>query len=456
MTDPPEMPPASPSSRLELRVATDGMSAFAKLSAGEPLGRHDLDAALEAAGIVHGVEQTVCTALVDALVNGTASQAELEIARGTPAGASRRGYFEPAFEPGLQPGHVREDGTLDFHDREMLKPVSIGEALGRVVPPIEGAPGLRVDGMAVAAKAGQVAALRVGPGTELLADGRVVASLAGVVIYVEGRSLEVGTRYEHKGNVDLRTGDLSMEGSLIVRGDVERGFWVRATGDLEIQGTVDGGSAYAGANLKISGGVRGSDGGVVSANGNLRVRHIERARLDSGSVLEVIDAVNSELSAVNIHVEHSVRGGRAAAEVGLVTRDAGTPAATADTVLEAGVPRAEPEADARCMIEAAKAQRMAARRPPGRSGAALDRAKGGKLARELAGVRELKMARTIERAERMAALLPGAFIEVHGHAHPGVDVRIGTARLLLESTLHAVRFTLEPEGETIRTEAATK
>jgi len=66
------------------------------------------------------------------------------------------------------------------------------------------------------------------------------------------------------------------------------------------------------------------------------------------------------------------------------------------------------------------------------------------------------MAMHFERAERMAALLPGAFIEVHGHAHPGVDVRIGTARLLLESTLHAVRFTLEPEGETIRTEAATK
>ena len=448
------MIPSAPSSRCKLRVSADGMTALASVKAGAREGTAELDAALMAAGVVHGLDQAVYAVLVDALDREESTATELEIAHGTAAGPSCDGRFEPAFQPGLQPGHLREDGTMDFHDRELLKPISTGEALGRLHPPVQGSPGLRVDGKRTAAKAAR--ALHVGPGAELLADGRVLATCAGVVIYVERRSIEVGTHYAHQGHVDLRSGDLSMDGSLVVRGDVQRGFEVRATGDLEIKGDVDGGSAYAGANLSVSGGVRGSEGSMVSANGDLRARHAERARLDSGGAIELTDAVNSELSAVQIRIERSLRGGRAVVEVGLVTRDAGTPTATAETVIEAAVPREHAETDARRAFEAAQARRRVARRTQRPPAGTADRAKGGKLARNLADVQSSELARKIERAERVDALLPQAFIEVRGTAHPGVQVRIGQARLLLQDTTHNVRFTLDLERQTIRTEVATR
>jgi uncharacterized protein (DUF342 family) len=426
------------------------MSAFADVGAGSPESAAVIDASLKAAGIVEGVDRTAYAVLAHALQGGDGLAKEVEIARGTPAGASRDGYFDPAFEPGLRPGHVRDDGSMDFRDRELLKPVSIGDELGRVSPPVAGTPGVRVDGAPAAAKPGKPSPVQVGEGAELLADGRVRATSAGVVIYVEGRSIGVGRHFVHEGDVDLRSGDLSMEGSLMVRSDVRRGFVARATGDLEIKGGVDG-SAYAGANLKIFGGVRGGEGSVASAGGHLRVHHAERARLQSGGLIELVDAVNSEMSAVQIHIARSLRGGRAAVDVSLVTRDAGTAAATADTVIEAGVPRDDPEGDARNVLQTERARRLVARMP-GPRGKTTDHGKSGKLTRELASGQKSVIARKIERAERMAALLPRAFIEVRGRAHAGVLVRIGNARLLLEEPMQRVRFTLDLENHTIRTE----
>jgi uncharacterized protein (DUF342 family) len=308
--------------------------------------------------------------------------------------------------------------------------------------------------VAIAAKRGRAHALEVGPGAELLADGRVLATCTGVVIYVEGRSIDVGTRYEHKGNVDLRVGDLSMAGSLVVKGDVQRGFSVRASGDLEIRGDVDGGSASAGANLKIAGAVRGSEGSIVSSGGDLHARHVERARLDSGGVLELTDAVNSALSAVTIRADRSLRGGHAAVEVGLVTRDAGTLTALADTILEAGALREDRGAEACARLESAKAQRMVARRMLGMRAGLAHGAEPGKLARGLADVQSRALARKIQRVERIAALLPRAFVEVRGTAYPGVHVRIGDAHLLIEDAMRSVRFTLDAERRTIRVEGA--
>jgi len=202
--------------------------------------------------------------------------------------------------------------------------------------------------------------------------------------------------------------------------------------------------------------VRGSEGSMVSAGGNLRAHHVESARVDSAAVLEVSDAVNAKLSAVHVRIEHSLRGGHAAVEIGLVTRDAGTSTAIADTIIEAGVPREDPAADARVLLVAAKAQRMGARLVPGPRAGIGERGKGGRLARELGAVRETELARKIERAERIAALLPRAFVEIRGSAHAGVDVRIGEARLLLQETAHNVRFTLDVENQTIRSEGVTK
>lgn len=445
--------PARQSMRIKLRVTADKMSAFARVEPGPAESAADLDAALAAAGIVQGIDGAAHSALSNALASEAASATELEIARGTAAGPSRAGRFEPAFHAGLQPGHVREDGTVDFHNRELLKSVSSGDTIGRLHPPIEGAAGVRIDGAPVPAKPPPPPAFRVGPGAELLTDGRIVAISPGVVIYVEQRSIEVGRHYVHEADVDLRSGDLSMEGSIEIRRDVQRGFAVRATGDIEIKGTVDGGSASAGGNLKIAGGVRGSEGSMLSAAGDLTARHADRARLDSGGTLALSSAVNSELSAAQIRIERSLRGGHAAAEIGLVTHDAGTSSQT-ETVVEAAVPREQPEADVRSALRSVKLQRVVAQRMA-RSGTA-DRPKGGKLARELADAQRAELARKIERAERQNALLPSAFVEVRGTAYAGVRVHIGPARLLVQNPIRNVRFTFDLERSAIRTEVASQ
>jgi len=71
----------------------------------------------------------------------------------------------------------------------------------------------------------------------------------GVVLYKPEQSLDVVAQHIHQGAVDLRTGHLDMQGSLTVKGDVERLLQARATGDLEVLGSVSGGSLRAGGSI---------------------------------------------------------------------------------------------------------------------------------------------------------------------------------------------------------------
>ncbi len=170
---------------------------------------------------------------------------------GTPPIPGRAGYVEPAFDEGLAPGRVSDDGHMDFFERGLLKSVSAGQLVALVHPPEPGIEGLSAEGEVMPARAGEPLKLKLGAGVTLDAEGRVSAVHDGVVLYKPGESLDVVARHVHQGAVDLHTGHLDMHGSLTVKGDVERLLQVRASGDLEILGAVSGGS------LRASGSVRG-------------------------------------------------------------------------------------------------------------------------------------------------------------------------------------------------------
>src|SRR5437879_921473 len=100
------------------------MSATADIVAGDASGLAELQAALASAHVVVcSLESVAVTATAEKLTNPGYAEQSVLIAEGLPATQGRDGYFEPAFHVGIQPGHISEDGTMDFFDRELLKPV---------------------------------------------------------------------------------------------------------------------------------------------------------------------------------------------------------------------------------------------------------------------------------------------------------------------------------------------
>jgi uncharacterized protein (DUF342 family) len=435
-----------PKPRLSIRIASEGLTAFLSVAAGPPMLGSELDAEIESSGIKTGILADTRARIAMALGAPDFACPEALLATGLASQPGCDAWLELAFVEGLQPGHLREDGSFDYHDRELLKPVCQGDVLGAVHPAVPGIAGQRVDGTSISVAPARDLSLQLLSGVELGADLVVRAARDGVILYKAGQSLDVVERHVHQGPVDLHSGNLHMQGSLTVKGDVLRPFSAVATGDVEILGNVDSGTVHAGGCLRIRGGVRGGDGGAVGAEGDLTLHHAESAELHSGGQLRVQESVNSRLVAAQIHASGRVRGGSAVAETRIVMKEAGA-ANGVDTRLAAGEPLELPLAEARRLIATSRVARQS-ERTRGRSD---ERGKGGKAGRARAELDASEVQRLALRAKRRDSLLESACIEL-GIAHPGVSIRIGDAHTTLDESTKSTRFYLDRESTTLRIE----
>ena len=416
------------------------------MAAGPTLSAVEFDAELAGAGVTAGIVAEAHALISAAIVEPSFECNDELIGVGYDAVPSTDARLEANFSEGLQAWHRRDDGSVDYHDRELLKPVHQGDALAIVHLPIAGTEGQRVDGTRIPVTAPRTLAVKLGNGAELYSDQVIRATRDGVILYKAGQSLDVVDRHHHQGPVDLHSGSLNMQGSLVVAGDVLRTFSVTATGDVEILGNVDCATVQAGGNLRVRGGVRGGDGGAACTDGDLWAHHAESADLHAGGVLRLAEAVNSQLEASEIHVSGRVRSGIATAEQHIVVKEAGAPNGV-ETRLTAGEPLESPVAQAQRLIGAAKAMRQSVR-VRGRSS---ERTKSGKTGRAKAELDAAEVQRLRERAKRREQLLETASIQL-SLAHPGVSIHIGDQRLTLDEPVRTTRYSLDRDSATLRAE----
>lgn len=448
-TSSPSAAPIEVGSARGISVEVDAarLSAVVTVRAGPVAGEAELRRALEGCGVVAGIDEAAVALVARGLLEPAFEIRRVPIAQGRAATAGEAGRFESFIPDGLQPGHVREDGTIDFHDRELLKPVRAGDPIGRIWPARRGVAGQRVDGSPVEAAPAQEAKLTLGPGAERADDGVVRATRSGVV-RCNARTVEVVERHVHEADVDLHSGHLHMLGSLVVKGDVHNTFGVYASGDVEIRGSVDNGSVYGGGNVWIHRGVRGP-AGTACAEGNLVVQHAEAASLYAGGLLQVGEALHAKLSAVRVEVTGKLRGGVTSAELSAVVGEAGLTQARS-TEIAVAQPLELPVEAAKRQLERAKmvrGKRLAGGGSP-RGGSSAP-GKGGKEGRVEAGLQDAETRRLVQRARRRDELCAVAFIDVR-LAYAGVTLRVGDQKLLLEEDTRATRFTLNIEARRVR------
>jgi uncharacterized protein len=439
--------------RLVVTLARDGMSATAARRDAAPITLELIAAELRAAGVLFGLD--------DAAVGAAAASAigrAVHVAQGLPMVPGIDGAFVPAFASGLLPGKVREDGSIDFHERDLVKSVVEGDALGTFAPPTPGHAGRRVDDTTVAAPDGKAARLKLGAGVLTGEDGTLRAGRTGVVVYVPGVSLDVTDHLAHRGDVDLVSGDLKVEGAVAIGGNVCAGCRVLATGNVEVRESVDGGSVLAGGDVSVRGTVRsaggaaGAAGAAVWADGDVVVRSAEGAVIACRGTLRVAESVGSQLRGKRVEVMRQMRGGAALAEDAVIVQEAGAPDGTL-TLLTAGEPIARAVGDVLSAVAAAKATRELGRQRSSATGPRGDgRAKGGRTGRAQATIETAELRERIALAARREVLVHRAFVHVAGTAHEGVVIQIGPARLNVEGDVRSTRFTFDAETRSIATE----
>jgi uncharacterized protein (DUF342 family) len=442
----------SPSYRVE--VTPDGLTALLEVT--PPAGQDDPPADLGSSldyltrvGVLYGVDaEDVGRA---ARTPGT----QVVVAQGRPArdGEDGRLDVEPELlEIGGRP-RVEDDGRVDLFDLNLIHTVREGQVLARRVLPTPGEPGMNVRGRGLPARAGKPAPGTAGQGTRLTEDGlEIVAAVDGHVVVV-GDHLSVSSIYNVRSDVGVATGHVAYVGSVVVRGNVLAGFRLKADGDVEIHGNVNGGVIEAGGNLSVRYGILGQ--AQVVAAGTVRAKFIEYADVKAGGAVWISDGiVQSKISAARIEVlgrHGSVVGGHVFARMSLTARDLGSAGGVRTTVAVGVAPELVPESQRLSSHQdemARKVPKLQARIKYFEQQAQIGRLNRiGAQEMESAQVQlkqlfeelEVAAARQLELTQEIAEL-SGAFIDARDVCHPEVLVVIGTDNLPIRQALRAVRF----------------
>jgi uncharacterized protein len=152
---------------------------------------------------------------------------------------------------------LRDDGSVDMRDFGDIVCVKIGDPLIKKTPPTLGKQGFTVKGSPLSPAPGNDLELKAGEGTSFSPQDHdlLISTKVGMPRLIEN-GMEVDEVYQ-LNNVDISTGNIKFEGCVIIKGDVNEGMKVIASGDVTIGGFVESAIIESGGDITVSGGIIG-------------------------------------------------------------------------------------------------------------------------------------------------------------------------------------------------------
>ncbi|MDR2798094.1 MAG: FapA family protein [Treponema sp.] len=275
------------------------------------------------------------------------------VAEGSPAENGKDAYIEYFFKTTQKrrPIHEGVDGRVDFRDINTIQNVVKDQPLARKVPPGEGTVGRTVVGGYLPAKPGNDIEIPLGNNVHLGEDrATIISDINGQVMVASG-TINVEPVYTVPGNVNLKTGNIIFLGTVIVTGNVEDGFSIKAQGNIEVKGSVEMANLEAEGDIIVQKGITGRNTGTVKAGKSIYARFIENAVIEAGNMVIVSDGIiNSRVDALKRIVckgkRATIVGGHLRATEEINAKVIGSAASGTETICEVGIdPKHKKELD---------------------------------------------------------------------------------------------------------------
>lgn len=335
---------------LELEISKDHMKAYISVAPpknGKMITLEEVLEELQNAGVVHGIDETK----ISEVLNKGPYYSKVLVAAGTSPQTGENGriiyHFDTKKE--LKP-RVSQNGTVDFHNLDLVTNVTKGQLLAQIIPPTKGISGKTILGKVIPARDGKEARVVLGKGVFASQDGlQIYSDINGQPNLLEGK-LSVLSVFDIKGDVGPATGNIDFLGTVIVRGSVKSGFMIKAEGDIEVEGTVEDSVLEAQGNILLKRGMQGRGKGEIRAGKNVLARYIENTQVEAGQDIVISEAAMHSILLAGRKVEITGRkgllvGGVCRAGEELVAKTIGSPMATY-TEIEVGT---RPDMKNRCL-----------------------------------------------------------------------------------------------------------
>jgi uncharacterized protein (DUF342 family) len=233
-----------------------------------------------------------------------------------------------------------KDGRMDFKELGLIENVVAGQILAKKTPLEEGIDGRTVTGRTLPAKPGKDTEIAIGKNVKLSEDRMTaLAELNGQVVLLGGR-ITVEPVYLVNGDVNLHTGNIIFLGSVIVKGSVEDQFTVKASGNIEVNGSVGRCVLDAEGDIIVYQGILGKNTGTVKSSRSVYAKFIEHARVEAAENVVANEGILHSFVDANKRIicqgrRASIVGGRLRAAEEINAKNLGS-VAGAETILEVG------------------------------------------------------------------------------------------------------------------------
>ncbi len=239
--------------------------------------------ALEEKGVKYGIQP-------ESIAKGIESLSPFVAAMGKPPVNGDDAYIDRKFDLGVKGRPVVDQyDRVDYKNLNLFVLVKKNDTLAIRIPQTQGKAGISVFGDSVAAKNGKPIPMPEGKNTKVVGDNRLVSEIDGQIVDT-GKKISVDSRLSIKGDVGVGTGNIDFDGSIDIGGNVQQGFIVKATGDIEIKGGVNG-AEVEGRNVFIGAGITGMNRGRVRAEQDVRAMFTENADVEAGRDIYIADVV---------------------------------------------------------------------------------------------------------------------------------------------------------------------
>ncbi len=284
-------------------VSDDKMLAWSMILprafSGNALTKQELQQALAQQNIIYGMDEAVIQQMLEAPQKGRL----YVVANGTTPCDGENGKVIEHFEREKKASFaVNETDKVNYKNLNLIQQVKADEVICTIIPATPGTDGMTVTGLVVQAKPGNPPFVPIGKNTELNEDQTELrAKCEGQIRYVN-QAFQVEQVMTIGGDVDSTVGNIDVIGTVEIAGNVMEGFTVKATGDINIRGTVENANLHAGKNIRIATGVKGSANSSIHAKGDIKCKYIENCRMHAGGSITADMIINSTI-ACNGHVE---------------------------------------------------------------------------------------------------------------------------------------------------------
>ena len=252
---------------MRVEVAPDESRAYVHFIPPRFSGRHmeldDVIGSLRSAGVVAGVKED---RIAKYLEDMNYSQ-PLVAAEGTAPRHGRDAYIDYKVRITSAVDFSQFDGNIDFKELNLIENVVVGQLLAVKVPAEKGVPGRTVLNRVVPARSGKDTQFKHGEGTILSENGQELTAEKNGQVVMKANKICVEEILVIKGDVDNNTGNIVMLGSVMITGSVLDNFTVKASGNIDVRGTVQKASIEAEGDIIIRQGVNGRDEARIETTG---------------------------------------------------------------------------------------------------------------------------------------------------------------------------------------------